>query len=53
VKDELAVFREVIPDSELACIVLESFTKEWEVFMKCMVGREKLHDWSRLWYDFT
>jgi hypothetical protein len=34
-------------------IALKGFTKEWEVFMKCVVGREKLPDWSRLWDDFT
>jgi hypothetical protein len=35
------------------CIALKGFTKEWDVFMKCVVGREKLPDWSRLWDDFT
>jgi hypothetical protein len=53
VKDELAAVGEVIPDSELVRIALEGFTKEWEVFVKCVVGREKLPDWSRLWDDFT
>jgi hypothetical protein len=52
-KDDLAVVGEVIPDSELVCIALKGFTKEWEVFVKCVVGREKLPDWSRLWDDFT
>jgi hypothetical protein len=46
VKDELAVVGEVILDSELVRIALKGFTKEWEVFMKCVVGREKLSDWS-------
>jgi hypothetical protein len=46
-KDELATVREVIPNSELVWIALKGFTKEWEVFVKCVVGREKLHDWSR------
>jgi hypothetical protein len=53
VKDKLAAIEGVIPDSELVCIALKGFTKEWEVFVKCMVGREKLPDWSRLWDDFT
>jgi hypothetical protein len=53
VKDELATIGEFIPDSELVQIALKGFTKEWEVFIKCMVGREKLPDWSRLWDDFT
>jgi hypothetical protein len=34
-------------------IALIGFTKEWEIFMKCVVAREKLPDWSRLWDDFT
>ena len=53
VKDELAAVGEVISDSELVRIALKGFTKEWEVFMKCVVGREHLLDWSRLWDDFT
>jgi hypothetical protein len=48
VKDELAVVGEIIPDSELVRIALNGFTKEWDVFVKCVVGREKLPDWSRL-----
>ena len=53
VKDELAAVGEVISDSELVRIALKGFTKEWEVFVKCVVGREYLPDWSRLWDDFT
>jgi hypothetical protein len=53
VKDELATVGEVISDSDLVRIALKGFTKEWEVFVKCVVGREHLLDWSRLWDDFT
>ena len=53
VKDELVVVGEVISDSKLVRIALKVFTKEWEVFVKCVVGREHLPDWSRLWDDFT
>jgi hypothetical protein len=53
VKDELAAVGEVISDSELVRIALKGFTKEWEVFVKCVVGREHIPDWSRLWDDFT
>jgi hypothetical protein len=53
VKDELAAVGEVILDSELVRIALNGFTKDWEVFVKCVVGREHLPDWSRLWDDFT
>lgn len=30
----------------------QGFTKESRVFVKCVVGREKILDWSRLWDDF-
>jgi len=53
VKNELAVVGKVISDSELVRIALRGFTKDWEVFVKCIVGREKLPNWSRLWDDFT
>jgi hypothetical protein len=52
VKDKLAPVGEVILDSELVRIALKGFTKEWEVFVKCVVGHEHLPDWSRLWDDF-
>jgi hypothetical protein len=52
VKDELAAVGEVISDSELVRIVLKGFTKEWEVFVKCVVGRDHLLDWSKLWDHF-
>jgi hypothetical protein len=53
VRDELAVVGEVISYSELVRIALNGFTKEWEFFVKCVVGREYLPNWSRLWDDFT
>jgi hypothetical protein len=48
VKDEMVVVGEVITDSELVRIAFNGFTKEWEVFVKCVVGRENIPDWSRL-----
>ena len=48
VKDELAAVGEVISDSELVQIALKGFTKEWEVFVKCVVAQEDLPYWSRL-----
>jgi hypothetical protein len=53
VKYELASVGEVIMDSELVRMALNGFTKEWEFFVKCVVGRENLPYWSRLWDDFT
>jgi hypothetical protein len=53
VKDEPIVVGEVITDFELVRIALNGFTKQWEVFMKCVVRHEHLLDWSRLWDDFT
>ena len=38
VKDELAAVGEVISNSELVQIALKGFTKEWEVFVKCVVA---------------
>jgi hypothetical protein len=43
VKYELVVVGEVIMDSELVRIALNGFTKEWEVFVKCVVGCEHLY----------
>jgi hypothetical protein len=53
VKDEVDVVGEVISDSELVRIALKGFTKEWEVFVKCVVGHEHLPDWRIIWDDFT
>jgi hypothetical protein len=53
VKDELATVGEVISYSELVRIALKGFTKEWEVFVNCVVDHEHLLDWSKLWDDFT
>jgi hypothetical protein len=53
VKYELAIVGEVISNLELVRIALKGFTKEWEVFVKCVVGHEHLLDWSRLWDNFT
>ena len=38
VKDELVAVGEVITDSKLVQIALKRFTKEWDVFVKCVVG---------------
>jgi hypothetical protein len=53
VKDKLATVGEVISESELGKIALKGFTKEWDVFVKCVVDRENFPDWSKLWDDFT
>jgi hypothetical protein len=53
VKDEMDAIGEVISDLELVRITLKGFTKEWEVFVKCVVGCEHIPYWSRLWDDFT
>ena len=44
VKYELTTVEEVVPESELVRITLNDFTSEWSVFVKCIVGREKLPD---------
>jgi hypothetical protein len=53
VKYELVAIGEVILYSDLVRIALKGFTKEWEVFMKWVVGCEHLPYWRRLWEDFT
>ena len=53
VKDELAAVGEIVSDSKLVRIPVKGFTKKWDVFVKCIVGWEKLPNCSRLWDDFT
>ena len=53
VKDELTAMGETISNSKIVRIALKGFTKRWDVFVKCIVSKEKLPDWSRLWDDFT
>ena len=53
VKDELAVVGDIVPDSEVVRIALKGFTKKWDVFVKWIVGRKNLSNWSILWDDFT
>ena len=53
VKYELVVVGDIIPNSKLVRIALKGFTKKWDVFVKRIVGREKLLNWSILWDDFT
>ena len=52
-KDELSVVVEIVLDSKLVRIALRGFTKEWDMFVKCVVGREKLPNWSKMSDDFT
>jgi hypothetical protein len=53
VKYEMDAVGEVISNCELVRIALKGFTKEWEVFVKCVVGREHIPYWSRFWDNFT
>jgi hypothetical protein len=52
IKDDLATVGDIIPESELVYIALNSFGKQWDVFVKCVVGRETLPTWESLWDDF-
>jgi hypothetical protein len=52
VRDELTAVRDTVPDDELVRIALNGFGKQWDVFVRCVVGREKLPTWERLWDDF-
>jgi hypothetical protein len=42
-----------VDDLELVRTTLKGFTKEWTSFIKGVVAREKLPDWSRLWDEFV
>ena len=53
VKDELATVGDIVLDLELVRIALKGFTKKWDVFVNCIIGRKTLPNWSRLWDDFT
>jgi hypothetical protein len=53
VRDELVTVGDIIPEEELVRISLNGFGKKWDVFVKCVLGREKMPTWERLWDDFT
>jgi hypothetical protein len=53
IRDELAAVGEAVDETELVRTTLNGFTKQWEVFVRGVVAREKLPDWERLWDDFT
>ena len=52
-KDKPSAVGEIIADSELMCIALKGFTKDWDVYVKCVVVWENFSSWKRLWDDFT
>jgi len=43
---------DIVPEEERVRIALNGFGKQWDVFVKCIVGREKLPTWDRPWDDF-
>jgi hypothetical protein len=49
----LAAIWETVDDSELVRTALKGFTKQWTPFIKGIMAREKLPDWTRLWDDFV
>ena len=53
VKDELIVVGETISDLDMVRVPMKGFTKRWHIFVKCIIGREKLPDQSILSDDFT
>jgi hypothetical protein len=52
-RDELAIVGEIVDETELVRTTLNGFTKQWDVFVRGVVAREKLLDWERLWDDLT
>jgi hypothetical protein len=53
VKDKLTAVGEVISERELGRIALKCFIEEWDIFVKCVVGRENFPNWIRMWDEFT
>jgi hypothetical protein len=53
IRDELATVGEIVDETELVRTALNDFTKQWDVFVRGVVAREKFLDWERLWDDFT
>ena len=56
IKDELVVVGEIVAESKVVRIALRgvaAVSKDWEVFVKCIVARENLPGWNRLWDDLT
>ena len=47
---------EIVAESEVVRIALRgvaAVSRDWEVFVKCIVARENLPGWNRLWDDMT
>jgi hypothetical protein len=53
IRHELVAVGEVVDETKLVRTTLNGFTKQWKVFVRGVVAREKLPDWERLWDDFT
>jgi hypothetical protein len=55
IQDELAAVRETVDETELvrSRTALNGFTKQWDVFVRGVIAREKLPNWERLQDDFT
>ena len=53
IRDELGASGEKVEDEELVRHALNGFTTKWHSFVKGVVARDKLPDWTRLWDDFV
>ena len=53
VRDELGAAGEKVEDEELVRHALNGFSTKWHSFVKGVVARDKLPDWTRLWDDFV
>jgi len=55
-RDELVAMGEIVVESKVVRIALRGVyvvNKHWEVFVRCIVARENLPGWNRLWDDLT
>lgn len=48
-RDELAAVGETTAKEELVLIALNVFLRHWEIIFKCVMGRDHLSNWARLW----
>ncbi len=53
VRDELSAAGEKVEEEELVRHALNGFSAKWHTFVKGVVARDKLPDWTRLWDDFV
>jgi len=49
IQDELGPVGEALPDTKILCLALNSVSEEWEIFVQCILGRDALPRWDKMW----